>query len=929
MKNNKINLREILDSVETLIMTGDDFEYIFKDESIGDEFIHIYNMYASGDFKYEVIESFLLANEEYINKENLILILARNIQIQINTINEMEENLKLVGTIDNKDAKEKAITDDAIKRRKAILEKSIKLISSKWKGLNTIFTFYKYDEKNRQYIVDVADSREIIDRKNINANKNKKRFNEINATFVEEGKDEENIGIQYLLQILNLNDFKQAFINESFYTNIIRVAYNRKIADVKGISSKEAQIFSQNDKEECSNLITEMRFDNYAPYMEKILEELIKYVDFDKLLLITAYRLETGLEQIASEKKTEGYKAIVEAIAENIEDKEKIVTYIIECENKDKQIVEVEKELSYKKLEKFLGRFANDQYISQSTAKGYREEVDNKEKNFYDLPNEYIDIIFSTREIEERISLSEENFMFAIEKFNWDNMKIIENLNEYGIPSIEFISRLVALNKINSTDVCNLYFEGVLNLEDLNKMAAVLDLSDIINSNILNEQYKKTIQSNSTEENTKTYKKYLNLYKSMYVDGKDEEEKEALSEEIIELIMENNTNDNKKLYLAALENYFENGIITLNSVIHWGEMLLDLNEEQIVMIFYKDGLINVKDVQNLIVNKELDFEFFSRLVLNGQINKEEIIKIAFEGLISEQDITKLYKKGILSDKIIKQLEQKNIISSKRAKKILDKVSEKELQEAEWILGEDFEKVSSKNGISSNIYYGEGNEGYKQTFKFIIHPNEREKLFELMGAYKKTKNINVNESNPFYNYDFYLIPDEEDGIKGKNSIVIAERIYEDKNTQDRFAVDNATYFFYYKDIPQVIRGAYRNKGKALEEMESQKIIKHRVNHFILDEQRNGHWALGVLFKAALMMSEDDEIFSKEKAEQKTEALRVLFEKYSDDELKEIFKQQERIDNTDECLYEILECLGNEEHNSDNDDKDDKYTEDIIL
>ena len=71
-----------------------------------------------------------------------------------------------------------------------------------------------------------------------------------------------------------------------------------------------------------------------------------------------------------------------------------------------------------------------------------------------------------------------------------------------------------------------------------------------------------------------------------------------------------------------------------------------------------------------------------------------------------------------------------------------------------------------------------------------------------------------------------------------------------------------------------------------------------------------------------MSEDDEIFSKEKAEQNTEALRVLFEKYSDDELKEIFKQQERIDNTDECLYEILECLGNEEHNSDNDDKEDK-------
>lgn len=908
MKSNKISLQEILDSVETLIITGEDFEYIFKDKQIGEEFINLYNMYSKGEFKYDIIEEFLLDNEEYINKENLILILARNTKIQIETVSGMIKKMKVVETSSSEEIEDKIIADNIIKNRKTILEKSLRTISSKWRGIDSLLTFYKYDEESKRYFIDVADSREMIDGKHVSASKNKRRFKEINDAFVEADNETNSIGIEYILQVLNLDDFKQAFPNPSFYNNIIRLIYNRKIADLKGISSEEAETFFQKNRKESIKLIEDMKYDNYAPYMKQVLEEQIKYVDLDKLLLIAACRFEHGLEKIKDEEHTHGYEEIIEVIAANIEDKEKSIVCNLEYETSENQVVEVETEWSYKKLKKFLGRFTNDKYVPKERIKEYRESIDSKEKSFYDLPTEYIDIIFSPKEIEERISLSEENFMFVIEKLNWDSTQIIENIKKFGKPSVNFINRLIALEKISSLDVINLYFEDTLSLEEINQMAAVLDLSDIINLNNLNEEYEKSIKSDATEIDTKHYKKYSSLYKSMYVDGKDQKEKEVLSEEIIDLIIANNQNDNKKLYLQALENYFENGIITLNSVTHWGEMLLDLDKEQIVTILYKDGLINVKDIQKLVINKELDFEFFSRLALSGQVNKEAIVQIAFEGLVSEKDITKLYKQGILSDEIISQLAQKNIISVKRAKRLLDKVSEKELQEAEWILGGDFEKVSSEKDFHENIYCGNNNENYERTSRFIIDPNQRERLFALMGAYKKANNINVNEENPFYNYDFYVIPDE-DGIKGKNSIVIAERIYEDKTTQDKFAVDNATYFFYYKDIPLVIRGAYKNKEKALEHMESQQIIKHRVNHFILDEQRNGHWALGVLFKAALMMSDDDEIFSKDKTTQKNEALRILLEKYSDNELKEIFEQQEKIDNTDEYICEILEYSGN--------------------
>lgn len=43
---------------------------------------------------------------------------------------------------------------------------------------------------------------------------------------------------------------------------------------------------------------------------------------------------------------------------------------------------------------------------------------------------------------------------------------------------------------------------------------------------------------------------------------------------------------------------------------------------------------------------------------------------------------------------------------------------------------------------------------------------------------KPNKVEISETSPFYNYEFYIIPDES-GKVNLNSVIIAERIYEEK------------------------------------------------------------------------------------------------------------------------------------------------------
>lgn len=144
---------------------------------------------------------------------------------------------------------------------------------------------------------------------------------------------------------------------------------------------------------------------------------------------------------------------------------------------------------------------------------------------------------------------------------------------------------------------------------------------------------------------------------------------------------------------------------------------------------------------------------------------------------------------------LKKLVDNNIITFEEKYSIQDKLSLEKAEEKSPIrfaIGSDVQKVHPTRVDGGHV---EGGGNSKE--KTIIDPEIREKFFELLG-FTKVKPEVISEDSPFYNYEFYMLLDKNIE-KHLNSPIIAERYYENKKTEERFATNNATYFFRYGDL----------------------------------------------------------------------------------------------------------------------------------
>ena len=175
-------------------------------------------------------------------------------------------------------------------------------------------------------------------------------------------------------------------------------------------------------------------------------------------------------------------------------------------------------------------------------------------------------------------------------------------------------------------------------------------------------------------------------------------------------------------------------------------------------------------------------------------------------------------------------------------------------------------------------------------KRIIDPNIREDFLKLLGVKRcePEKGKELTDDNPFYNYEFYMIPGK-DGKKHLNSPVIAERYYEDKETEERFATDNATYFFQYQDF--MVVSNYLKKDEAVTAKED---VIFRSNHTVANEKRKGSWASSVIANVVKTWLSSD--LKEYNAENKAIIiLEYMKQKYTFEELRKIFILENEIDS----------------------------------
>lgn len=209
-------------------------------------------------------------------------------------------------------------------------------------------------------------------------------------------------------------------------------------------------------------------------------------------------------------------------------------------------------------------------------------------------------------------------------------------------------------------------------------------------------------------------------------------------------------------------------------------------------------------------------------------------------------------------------------------------------------------------------YTHGN-GESNKEKLILDPNLRQKYIDMLGLYRI--DVECEEESPFYNYEFYATPDETGAI-GANSVIIAERYYQNKYNEKTFAINNATYFFKYKDFLVL---SNLQKKDMMEEREN---IVFRASHTVTTQKRQGKWAKSVLDNVLRTMMGSD-LKGLTENEKRQKLINKMKNMYLKEEIDEIFKLCEEIDSG-ECtlVANKITNKGNKDTGSPNFDDDEE-------
>ena len=891
----KIKMKDIVDNIEIKIR-AEEMVYCFNDSNDIKEFIESYQKIKK--IQYDDLVDFFLKNEDKIDKKRFLLLQIKNYK---EYIKDLKDKIKKVSNNEI----QALIYLSELKTQEKMLAKLLKYV----KGVNNIaFGVYCYDTNTQRYEVKILDSKEIIDGKPKHNKQNIERYDKINSNPVfnelagNSLDTNQPVGMEWLLQAIILTDLYAVFNDSNLGEYIRTMILENHILDENIITKEELTLLRKESFDRYNKFIEENTiFEKTLGELNKTLRQYVDYLDMDKLILVAAFRFIEGIENKNIQETEKLYQTLNE-ILKLINDNTKEFKYTIQDGNDPQKVKEIK--FSEKDIRQCLAQFTSNSYLTKADINEYKQKINNEELNLYDIDDENIDIIYSPKELEEISILNEDNLMYVLNKFQWSNEKIIEKIIQKGSCSTELLNELINCNKIHSKDIIEFYTKKILDINQIQEISGNIDLTEEIDINKLVQLYDSYIMQKNEkdkEEKLDDYKRYLTLYKDIIIKD-DEKQLQTYSDELMEIMVEGYTKQNREAYLQKVKDFYNAGILTLDSLLDW-------DTENIITTLYNDKLITLEKISQLAKKQKLSYDYVSNLYLeiidNKELDYDERLKYLYDGFISEDKIFELYNNNMIFESDMYELAKKQIIRQQALQTVIDNRTKEKIEETSSIKLGNLNSLTKRN---NNIYVDFNNrviddndvideydteESYKKP-KLIIDPNERQEFIDLFKA--KQAEAYLDEDNPFYNYEFFVIPDETGDI-GLNSVVIAERFYENKETERKFSTDNATYFFKYKDL--LVLG----NMKKSEMTKQRKNIVFTVNHNLATEKRNGSWAVNVIYSMAkTMMSNDLKEYSKDN--QAKIVLEKLSKVYSHEEIMKIIEKSSEIDSGD-YICEIQE------------------------
>lgn len=853
----KLNVIEIIMN-STFILKDNDIYRICENDDVALEIVSAFKAGA----KLDGIRKLLLKYSDYLNANNLLTVLLRNViefcdekdkKIRTNNqvlaglekrLERLKKDMDLIESVEivkQIDKLKKEINEDT----KAFNSAKSGLVELKEMagGLDAIVPYYCYNTHEQRYEVNTLSLREIVEERIIVNEENEKRFNEVAAFF---GEGEDVNGMRYVIQPINLEDLSYIFPSRRF-GELVKTMIIENTAMKRGVTSDEINRLRYGDIEEYRKRVENYKWDiRFNSYIADVLKAYAQYIDVDSLLLLSAFRFNESLEEeMISPSAFEDVQTLIEGILKCIKDKKTKLYFERNFEEDgDRRITRY----CIDDVNDCLKRFRDGTYITKKQAIDFRQKMREEGTNLSQIDPEILDIVFSEEDLEEFAFLSGENLIFVAQRQNWDADKVVDSLKRNNNYSRETLMQLFEISNIGLTDLKQLYIDGFIEFEVFNNAKKEHRSSEFVSSDELLDYYNNTTQKGLTEQERKVEEDKLSRYTRLYkqlLEEAGEEQKEQYEEELITLISEG---ENSK---SAAEYLYIQGILRLETIYDW-------YGEEFINELYSKGVVTLDDLTIITKTKKVSFEFLSNkyidLVRNKDIEYEERLRYIRSGFISQYEIQNLFQRSLLSAADLIKLASEGFIEERLAKTVIENTTLEQLEANSPVRLVGANKLKK---IDNNIYADDNDKDiqlptsimpYRKP-KEIIDPDFRENYILLFGAILAETDTELDEDCPFYNYEFYIIPDET-GKKGPNSVVIAERYYEDKNTEKRFATNNATYFFRYGDFMVL-----NNMPKSEMDKERENIV-FKANHVMASENRVGSWAASVAYCVVKTMLSSD-------------------------------------------------------------------------
>ena len=789
------------------------------------------------DKKYLEIDDLIQIIRFNPDKFNLEKLLISGIRKELQTLDELQEAIdtkkeQLKSGHGNPEVDYASImgAESALKN----VRKSLPGIRKKYRGMNALFVNSTFDI-NDVPMLDILDSRIIIDQRKNDKNEKMIKLKEIEDKFSQIKAGEGKTGMDLIFSFIYSKDLLSALPTEEFRHEICDYGVNKTLWQ-SGLT-KQSDLFKEKaelkDVDAFVNkyIGTEEEY-TVRKFVYPLIKENIEYVDVDKLVMLYAYRLIVALEtKELSSEDLEGARQVLSEINDYCKKQKIPDNYKLSfIGDDDGEKLSATIDFPPQIFGRMLAKFHDGKYYNPKEIKILKEKIMAEEIYLDDIPEQLLSSLFTNEEYKKILFSNDRNFkclkaVLDIPKETIRNIAVRENID-----SADKIKILSENNIFQTGEFINLYLANYIDKEVL--------LEFIKNSDQeISFDYESIVKSyyelDARERNREFYERYIELCKDIMKQIDETDPGRNIHKEFSDNLMEkievtSYNKSEKESNIEQLEYLYKTGLLQLESIISW-------EDKRIVETFLKDGIIDYVRIEDLVKSKTISMEYAQNLlgdyILSKDIDTETRIKYIKSGLVPEEYVGLAYQELLINSAQAAELEKDGYFE--RIK--YETLTWDELQEKA--------KIKLGNLRSLIKIRGEGNGIGSKTYSYstngmLIEPDAREKLFELLGA-KRAESTELKQGDPFYNYEFYVLPDK-DGEYGLESIVIAERYFLNKDKPITFATANATYFFKWRDL------LYISKLKKTEIAKESKDIVYKANHIVTDgEEKEGSWANKVL------------------------------------------------------------------------------------